>query len=118
MYEVVRVSIIFNVVGVFFFFFYFPSGSKYRRPTTRNTRDANDFVHAERFARKKPLLAGYHYGDVRKRSVEPLQLESATPATNRFRSSANFMTLARIFKVALRDELELLKKCSVHSTVW
>ena len=26
--------------------------------TTRNTRDANDFAHSKRLARKKPLLAG------------------------------------------------------------
>lgn len=29
------------------------------KPTTWNARDANDFVHAERFARKKPLIAAY-----------------------------------------------------------
>ena len=29
------------------------------KPTTQNTRDVNDFVHSERLARKKPLLAGY-----------------------------------------------------------
>ena len=28
------------------------------KPIARNTRDANDFVHAKRLARKKPLLAG------------------------------------------------------------
>ena len=27
-------------------------------PSVRNTRDANDFVHAKRLARKKSLLAG------------------------------------------------------------
>ena len=28
------------------------------KPTTPNTRDANEFVHAKRLARMKPLLAG------------------------------------------------------------
>ena len=37
---------------------YFPEVNK---PTTLNTRDPNDFIHAKRLARKKPLLAGYHF---------------------------------------------------------
>ena len=28
------------------------------KPTTRNTRDANDFVHAKKLVIKRPLLAG------------------------------------------------------------
>ena len=36
----------------------FPLG-EVNKLNTRNTRDANDFVHAKRLARKKPLLAGY-----------------------------------------------------------
>ena len=30
------------------------------KPTTQNTREANDFVHAKRLARKKRLLPGYY----------------------------------------------------------
>ena len=29
------------------------------KPTTRNTRDAHDFVHAKRLTKKKLLLTGY-----------------------------------------------------------
>ena len=56
MYEVVRVSSILcsrlNFLG------------EVNKPTTQNTRDANDFVHAKRLARKKPLLAGYNVSSV------------------------------------------------------
>ena len=46
MYEVVRVSgISRRVVGLF--------SAPLNKLTTRNTRDANDFVHAKRLARKK-----------------------------------------------------------------
>ena len=46
-------SLVFHVVVLFTFSY---SNGKL---TTRNTRDANDIVHAKRLARKKPLLAGY-----------------------------------------------------------
>ena len=57
MYEVVRVSFRFLVVGLF---------------TTRKTRHADDFIHAERLSRKKPLLAGYYY--LKLRSFEKRKL--------------------------------------------
>ena len=34
------------------------------KPTTRNTRDAKDFVLPKRLARKKRLLPGYYYEGV------------------------------------------------------
>ena len=52
MYEVVRVSSISRSQLV-----YFPE--LVNKPTTQNTREANEFVHAKRLAGKKPLLAGY-----------------------------------------------------------
>ena len=47
-------SLVFRVVGLFSS----PretSGKSVNKPTTRNARDVNDFVHAKRLARKKPL---------------------------------------------------------------
>ena len=44
-------SLVFRVVGL-------SSLGEVNKPATQNTRDANDFVHAKRLARKKPLVAG------------------------------------------------------------
>ena len=51
-------SVVFGVVGLF----YNTSLGEVHvnKPTTRNTTDANDFVHAKRLPRKKFLLEGYH----------------------------------------------------------
>ena len=97
-------SLEFHLVGFF-------CGLPFRevcKPTTCEIRETSDFVHAERFGEKETSAsrAALLDGDVRlKRPVEPLQLESAISATNRFRSTAN-LTLARMFNGALRDELE------------
>ena len=53
MYEVARVSSISHSQPV-----YLPERNV-NRLTTRNTRDAKDFVQVKGLARKKPLLAGY-----------------------------------------------------------
>ena len=45
-------SLVFCAVGLF------TSLGEVNKPTTQSTRDANDFVHTKRLARKKPLLAG------------------------------------------------------------